>query len=73
MTAASYWSLVSPAFKMAKNSRYYGVDGKCAFGPVAIGFALGGLFVMLFNKCIPANVSKSFLFVTIFFCCFVLL
>ena len=57
MTAASYWSLLSPAIDMAKESGYYGEDGTYAFGPVAIGFAFGGLFVFLSDLCIPHFVS----------------
>lgn len=45
MTAASYWSLLSPAIEMAKESSYYGENGKYAFIPVAFGFFLGALFV----------------------------
>lgn len=45
MTAASYWSLLSPAIEMAKESKYYGQEGQYAFVPVGIGFLLGALFV----------------------------
>lgn len=45
MTAASYWSLLSPAIEMAKESSYYGENGKYAFIPVGFGFFLGALFV----------------------------
>jgi len=53
MTAASYWSLLSPAIEMAEKSGYYGAEGQYAFAPIAIGFALGGLFVLISDKCIP--------------------
>ena len=57
MVAASFWSLLSPAIESAEKSGYY---GKYAFGPVAIGFALGGVFVLMSDKFIPHCVSKFF-------------
>ena len=45
MTAASYWSLLSPAIEMAEQSKIYGENGEYAFAPVALGFLLGALFV----------------------------
>ena len=45
MTAASYWSLLSPAIDAASQSGTYGEDGQWAFIPVAVGFALGAAFV----------------------------
>ena len=46
MTAASFWSLISPAIEMADES---GVYGDFAFVPVAIGFALGKFkFLLIF-------------------------
>lgn len=45
MTAASYWSLLSPAIEMAESSKYYGENGEYAFIPVGFGFLLGALFV----------------------------
>ncbi|XP_056626707.1 zinc transporter ZIP11-like isoform X2 [Triplophysa dalaica] len=42
MLAASYWSLLAPAIEMAEESGRY---GDFAFFPVAVGFALGSLFV----------------------------
>jgi len=47
MTAASYWSLLEPAIQMAADSDLYGEDGRYAFVPVGIGFAVGALFVCL--------------------------
>lgn len=47
MTAASFWSLLSPAIEMAEESKMYGSDGEYAFLPVAVGFLLGGGFVFL--------------------------
>ena len=57
MVAASFWSLLSPAIESAEKSGYY---GKYAFGPVAIGFALGGIFALMSDKFIPHCVSKFF-------------
>lgn len=45
MTAASYWSLLSPAIEMAAESKVYGDEGQFAFIPVSIGFLLGAIFV----------------------------
>lgn len=45
MTAASYWSLLSPAIEMAEQSKVYGEEGEYAFIPVSIGFLLGAIFV----------------------------
>ncbi|EDW77219.1 uncharacterized protein Dwil_GK22049 [Drosophila willistoni] len=42
MIAASFWSLLTPAIKMAESSQLYGVY---AFVPVAGGFLLGSIFV----------------------------
>ena len=56
MTAASYWSLLAPAIEMAESSGTYGEHG--AFGPVAIGFLLGGAFVLISDLCLPHFVSK---------------
>ena len=63
MTAASYWSLLAPAISMAEKSGTYGESG--AFLPVAIGFLLGGLFVLASDICIPRFVS--FIFSSVFF------
>ena len=45
MTAASFWSLLAPGIERAKESGLYGKTGQYAFGPAAIGFLLGALFV----------------------------
>lgn len=53
MTAASYWSLLSPAIEMASTSGVYGEKGQFAFVPVAIGFAVGAAFVYGADKLMP--------------------
>ncbi|KAK9887132.1 hypothetical protein WA026_020578 [Henosepilachna vigintioctopunctata] len=45
MTAASFWSLLSPAIEMAVESKLYGLNGEYAFAPVGLGFFFGALFV----------------------------
>ncbi|XP_050311593.1 zinc transporter ZIP11 isoform X2 [Anthonomus grandis grandis] len=45
MTAASFWSLLSPAIELATESKFYGENGEYAWAPVALGFLLGSLFV----------------------------
>lgn len=45
MTAASYWSLLSPAIELAEQSKIYGAEGEYAFVPVGAGFLMGALFV----------------------------
>jgi len=53
MIAASFWSLLSPGLEHAEAVGYYGKKGEYAWGPAAIGFLVGGLFVLLSEKCIP--------------------
>ncbi|XP_016382980.1 zinc transporter ZIP11 [Sinocyclocheilus rhinocerous] len=50
MLAASYWSLLAPAIEMAEESGKY---GDFAFFPVAVGFALGALFVYIADLMMP--------------------
>ncbi|XP_058648736.1 zinc transporter ZIP11-like isoform X2 [Onychostoma macrolepis] len=50
MLAASYWSLLAPAIEMAEESGKY---GDFAFFPVAVGFALGALFVYIADVMMP--------------------
>ncbi|XP_073684914.1 zinc transporter ZIP11-like [Garra rufa] len=50
MLAASYWSLLAPAIEMAEESGKY---GDFAFIPVAVGFALGALFVYVADLMMP--------------------
>lgn len=52
MTAASFWSLLSPAIEQASESKIYGEKGEYAFVPVAFGFLLGSLFVYAADKLI---------------------
>lgn len=52
MTAASFWSLLSPAIEQASESKIYGENGEYAFLPVAFGFLLGSLFVYGADKLI---------------------
>ncbi len=47
MIAASFWSLLAPAIEMAID------QGAIAWIVVAIGFALGGLFLYLADKIVP--------------------
>lgn len=49
MIAASVWSLILPAVEMAEN------QGKIAWMPAAVGFALGVIFLILIN-----NIAKKF-------------
>ncbi|XP_051523258.1 zinc transporter ZIP11-like isoform X1 [Myxocyprinus asiaticus] len=50
MLAASYWSLLAPAIEMAEESGNY---GDFAFFPIAVGFALGALFVYFADLMMP--------------------
>ena len=59
MTAASFWSLMAPAIEQAEHAGYYGDKGEYAFGPVAIGFLLGGGFVLLSDLCLPHFTGKN--------------
>ncbi|MCM3668992.1 ZIP family metal transporter [Mesobacillus maritimus] len=47
MIAASYWSLLAPALEMAEG------NSLPAWVPAAIGFLLGGLFLLLADKILP--------------------
>lgn len=61
MAAASFWSLLAPAIEISKENM-----GNLAFIPVAIGFALGALFVHLSDNLIP----RYFLYFLFYFLCF---
>lgn len=52
MTAASFWSLLAPAIEISEASM-----GSLAFLPVAVGFALGALFVHLSDNLIPRYIK----------------
>lgn len=49
MTAASFWSLLSPALDFADKAK----NGLPAWFPVTIGFLFGGIFLRLLDKFIP--------------------
>lgn len=49
MIAASVWSLLIPSIEEAAASGY----GKFSFAPAAVGFLLGGLFLVLLDKVVP--------------------
>jgi ZIP family zinc transporter len=48
MIAASYWSLLSPAIELAEE-----MGGLPAWMPAAVGFILGGLFLLLVDRVLP--------------------
>jgi ZIP family zinc transporter len=47
MIAASFWSLLKPAIEMSE------AKGEIAWFPAAIGFLLGGAFLLLIDKILP--------------------
>lgn len=47
MIAASVWSLIIPAIEMAEE------QGKIGWIPAAGGFLLGGLFLLVLDRCLP--------------------
>ncbi|HFI0462921.1 TPA: ZIP family metal transporter [Streptococcus suis] len=49
MTAASFWSLLSPALEYAENAE----SSLPAWLPVAIGFLMGGVFLRMIDKIVP--------------------
>lgn len=59
MIAASFWSLLSPGISAAEHAGYYGQRGEFAWGPVAIGFLLGGAFCLLSDQCIQRFSKKD--------------
>ena len=54
MLAASYWSLLAPAIKIAEESGLY---GSWTFLPVSFGFLVGALFVYMADLLMPLLVS----------------
>ncbi|OQR93237.1 Zinc (Zn2)-Iron (Fe2) Permease (ZIP) Family [Achlya hypogyna] len=53
MLAASYWSLLAPAIEIAEESPLYGPEGRWAFVPAAVGFALGAGSMLLTEHILP--------------------
>ncbi len=53
MIAASVWSLLIPSIEMAES------QGKIAWGPAAIGFLLGIVFLLILDSVIPHLHFKS--------------
>lgn len=47
MIAASFWSLLQPAIKMAEES------GSTAWVPAVVGFLAGGAFLLIIDKILP--------------------
>lgn len=50
MIAASIWSLIIPAIEIASTSGTY---GKLGWLPAALGFIIGGLFMVIMDRVIP--------------------
>ncbi|CAF1015460.1 unnamed protein product [Adineta steineri] len=57
MTAASFWSLLDPAFKIAREEHY--INKHLNFLLVIIGFLFGGLFVHMTDLLLPSLTSKQ--------------
>ena len=57
MTAASFWSLLNPAFKIAHEHNY--INSQLNFLLIVIGFLLGGLFVHVADVLLPSITSKQ--------------
>lgn len=49
MIAASIWSLLLPSLEQSESAGY----GAFAFVPAAVGFALGGLFLVIIDRIVP--------------------
>lgn len=63
MTAASFWSLLAPAFKMAREQS--DLNSQLHFLLIIIGFLLGALFVHMADLLLPSITSKQvFYFLT---------
>lgn len=58
MTAASYWSLLSPAIELAENSGNYGEHGEYAVLPALCGFVLGAVFIYGADVLMPMLVRR---------------
>ncbi|UJR30628.1 hypothetical protein I4U23_018152 [Adineta vaga] len=57
MTAASFWSLLDPAFRIAREESQ--IDIRVNFLLIIIGFLLGGLFVHITDLLLPSITSKQ--------------
>jgi zinc transporter 11 len=57
MTAASFWSLLDPAFKIAREQNY--INSQLNFVLIIFGFLLGGLFVHMTDLLLPSITSKQ--------------
>lgn len=57
MTAASFWSLLQPAFRIAHEQNY--INSQLNFALIIVGFLLGGLFVYLTDLLLPSITSKQ--------------
>ncbi len=57
MTAASFWSLLEPAFKIAHEQSY--INSQLNFVLIIIGFLLGGSFVFITDLLLPSITSKQ--------------
>ncbi|CAF1264852.1 unnamed protein product [Rotaria sordida] len=57
MTAASFWSLLEPAFKIAFEQNYISIQ--LNFLLIIIGFLLGALFVYMADLLLPSITSKQ--------------
>lgn len=56
MTAASFWSLLEPAFKIAREQNH--VSSQLNFVLIIVGFLLGAVFVYLTDLLLPSITSK---------------
>jgi zinc transporter ZupT len=57
MTAASFWSLLDPAFKIAKEQNY--INRQLNFILIIFGFLLGAAFVYMTDLLLPSITSKQ--------------
>lgn len=57
MTAASFWSLLNPAFKIAHEHNY--INSQLNFLLIVAGFLLGGLFVHMADLLLPSMTSNQ--------------
>ncbi len=57
MTAASFWSLLEPAFKIAREESY--INSQLNFLLIIFGFLLGASFVYMTDLLLPSITSKQ--------------